>query len=51
MKRFSGIALSVAACSLASQAALAQTKLDTTKGWHIQEPGVEHQREVQLLQS
>ena len=31
MKRFSGIALSVAACSLASQATLAQTKLDTTK--------------------
>lgn len=31
MKRFNGIALSVAFCSLASQAALAQTKIDTLK--------------------
>lgn len=37
MKRFSGIALSVAACSLASQAALAQTKLDTTKVQNLNE--------------
>ena len=37
MKRFSGIALSVAACSLASQATLAQTKLDTTKVQNLNE--------------
>ena len=37
MKRFSGIALSVAACSLASQAVLAQTKLDTTKVQNLNE--------------
>ena len=37
MKRFSGIALSVAACSLASQAGLAQTKLDTTKVQNLNE--------------
>ena len=37
MKRFSGIALGVAACSLASQAALAQTKLDTTKVQNLNE--------------
>ena len=37
MKRFSGIALSVATCSLASQAALAQTKLDTTKVQNLNE--------------
>ena len=37
MKRFSGIALSVPACSLASQAALAQTKLDTTKVQNLNE--------------
>ena len=37
MKRFSGIALSVVACSLASQAALAQTKLDTTKVQNLNE--------------
>ena len=37
MKRFSGIALSVAAYSLASQAALAQTKLDTTKVQNLNE--------------
>ena len=37
MKRFSGIALSVAACSLATQAAVAQTKLDTTKVQNLNE--------------
>ena len=37
MKRFNGIALSVAFCSLASQAALAQTKIDTLKVQHLNE--------------
>ena len=37
MKRFNGIALSVAFCSLASQAALAQTKLDTIKVQNLNE--------------
>ena len=37
MKRFNGIALSVAFCSLASQAALAQTRLDTTKVQNLNE--------------
>ncbi len=37
MKRFHGIALSVAICSLASQAALAQTRLDTTKVQNLNE--------------
>ena len=37
MKRFNGIALSVAFCSLASQAALAQTKIDTLKVQNLNE--------------
>ena len=37
MKRFNGIALSVAFCSLASQAALAQTQIDTIKVQHLNE--------------
>ena len=37
MKRFNGIALSVAFCSLASQAALAQTRLDTAKVQNLNE--------------
>ena len=37
MKRFNGITLGVAFCSLASQAALAQTKIDTLKVQHLNE--------------
>ena len=37
MKRFNGITLGVAFCSLASQAALAQTKIDTTQVQHLNE--------------
>lgn len=37
MKRFNGITLGVAFCSLASQAALAQTTIDTLKVQHLNE--------------